>query len=224
MASATFDTITIAQVVAQTKLELGLFNSTAEDSLIKRLTIQCLKGLRTPMTIIRKQAFLTSEDGTFELPSDFISMTAQNSIKVINGAQGMAGTSPIPSMNPFFDKTSMDSPNNNVFYLSSMFQIVGNKIYFSPNINVTEIAIAYNGVNTDEEGLPVIPADYERMLVAYNRWKFYTAFFREYPANLRAETYAEYRQQKREFKGKDNLLTDADRQVLTNYMNQLAAI
>jgi hypothetical protein len=218
MATGTFSYISIDQVVAETLLELQLLNGTAERSLIKRFIKQVIDGLYTNDMIISKEATLTSDNNIFELPDDFISMTHPRSVAIIDGTQGTSGTYPLVSNNPFF--SGPPSGGGDLIYTSYM-QVVGNKIYLNDGIDASSIKIAYNAVNTDQNGSPLIPASYERCLVAYSKWKYAQSFSREFDANLRMEFRAEYLTEKRTLRGRANLLSDSDRQILTNIMNRI---
>jgi len=217
MATGTFSYISIDQVVAETLLELQLLNGTAERSLIKRFIKQVIDGLYTNDMIISKEATLTSDNNIFELPDDFISMTHPRSVVIIDGTNGTDGNYPLVSNNPFFT----GPPSGGDLVYTSYMQVVGNKIYLNPGINATTIKIAYNKVNTDQNGSPLIPASYERCLVAYSKWKYAQSFNREFDANLRMEFRAEYLTEKRTLRGRANLLSDSDRQILTNIMNRI---
>lgn len=218
MATGKFSYISIDQVVAEALFELQLLNGTAERSLIRRFIKQAIDGMYTNDMIIAKEATLTSDNNVFELPDDFISMTHPRSVAIIDGSDGSSGSYPLVSNNPFF--AGPPSGLGDLIYTSYM-QVVGNKIYFNDGVNASSIKIAYNAVNTDENGSPLIPADYERCLVAYAKWKYAQSFPREFEVNLRMEFKSEYITQKRTLKGRTNLLSDSDRQILTNIMNKI---
>lgn len=218
MASGTFDYISFDYIAAETKLELQLVNGTAEDSLIKRLAKQVVSSLYTDDLIIKKEMTLTSDDNVFELPQDFVSMTHVRSVAVTEAGNQESGNYPLISANAFF--TGSPGGVGDLVYTSFM-QVVGNKIYFNAGSNINEIKIAYNGLNLDQNGFPLIPAAYERCVVAYCKWKYAQAFPREFDANLRNEFQSEYRIQYRTVKGRAKLLSDSDRQILTNIMNRI---
>lgn len=218
MASGTFDYISFDYIAAETKLELQLVNGTAEDSLIKRLAKQVVSSLYTDDLIIKKEITLTSDDNVFELPQDFISMTHPRSIAITEADNQESGNYPLISANPFF--TGTPGGTGDLVYTSYM-QVVGNKIYFNAGSNISQIKVAYNGLNLDQNGFPLIPAAYERCVVSYCKWKYAQAFPREFDANLRNEFQSEYRIQYRTVKGRAKLLSDSDRQILTNIMNRI---
>lgn len=226
MATPTYSTTTERAILAQARLELGLNDGTAEVLLLRRYLKQALKELRTPLMFIRREATLQVENGSVELPDDFVSFQKFGSIYITNGAgpngglqNGATGTYPAASYNAFFssDPERVDLPNN----WFPTFQINGNILYFSPGSNVSEIKITYTAVNTDEEGSWLIPENYERTLVAYCKWKFAQTFFREYTESIRAEYRQEWIVGRRNLKGIENLLSDTDRQLTTLLMNRI---
>lgn len=218
MASGTFNYISFDYIVAEVKLELQLINGTAEDSLVKRLAKQVVSSLYTDDLIIKKETTLTSDDNVFELPTDFVSMTHVRSVAVTEAGNQESGNYPLISANAFF--TGSPGGTGDLVYTSFM-QVVGNKLYFNAGSNISEIKIAYNGLNVDQNGFPLIPAAYERAIVSYCKWKYAQAFPREFDANLRNEFQSEYRVQYRTVKGRAKLLSDSDRQILTNIMNRI---
>lgn len=218
MASGTFNYISFDYIVAQVGLELQLINGTAEDSLIRRLAKQVVASMYTDDLIIKKEITLTSSNNIFELPQDFISMTHERSVSIIEASDQDSGNYPLISANPFF--TGAPGGTGDLVYTSYM-QVVGDKIYFNTGSNVSQIKVAYNGLNLDQYGYPLIPVAYERVVVAYCKWKYAQAFFREFDVNLRNEFQSEYRVQYRTVKGRVKLLSDSDRQVLTNIMNRI---
>ena len=220
MASGSFNYISFDYIVAEVRQELQLFNGTAENSLIRRLAKQVVGSLYTDDLIIKKEVVLTSEDNTFELPDDFISMTHQRSVAIIEASDQESGSYPLISANPFF--TGAPGGTGDLVYTSYM-QVVGKRIYFNTGSNVTQIKVAYNGLNTDENGNPLIPAAYERAIIAYCKCKYAQAFHREFDANLRKEFKSEYTTEYRTVKGRAKLLSDSDRQILTNVMNRIVS-
>jgi hypothetical protein len=229
MATPTYATTTEKAILAQARLELGLNDGTAEVLLLRRYLKQALKELRTPLMFKKDEQILTSTNGVFDLPDNFVSFTKGGSIYITNGnipdqdgggfSNGSTNTYPLASNNPFysFDPSNNTNPSN---WFPS-FQVNDGMIYFSPGSNVTEIAIAYNAVRTDADGYWIIPANYERTLVAYCKWKYSQTFFREYTQDIRAEYKSEWISGRRNLKGMENLLTDTDRQLTTILMGSI---
>lgn len=132
-----------------------------------------------------------------------------------NGGFGTSsGTYPVAGRDPFFaGKTGQKDDPNNWF---PTYQIVDGTIYFNPNSNVESIEIAYRAVKTE------IPADYERMVIAYIKWKYAQAYRREFTQYDRQEFQMEYIKQKRSLKGQEKLLDSHDREITTAIMNKIA--
>ena len=227
MATPTYATTTEKAILAQARLELGLNDGTAEVLLLRRYLKQALKELRTPLMFKKDEQILESNNGVFDLPDNFVSFQKSGSIYISNGGNngegmqnGSTGTYPVAGSSPFysFNPEKQNNPNN----WFPTFQVNDGLLYFSPAANVTEIKIAYTAVRTDENGYWIIPENYERTLVAYCKWKYSQTFFREYTQDIRSEYRQEWVTGRRNLKGIENLLTDADRQLMTILMNRIA--
>jgi len=60
----------------------------------------------------------------------------------------------------------------------------------------TKIVVKYYGLNTDSDGVFIIPNDWERMLVAYIGWKYSRRYIKEYGVGLMQNYQREFQTQK----------------------------
>jgi hypothetical protein len=230
MSSPTFDTVTEASVIAQTKMELSLYNSSLDDLLLISLLRQLQRGINTWLTLEQKTAEIEVEDCRAQLPCDFIRMTSQISVFInptetepdeedspyavgVDNSFAIPGGSPWPTGNP----SGYWYENFASYQIINGYLVFNNTDYYT----ISTVKISYQGIRTDLDGNPVIPATHERMLVAGIKWKYAQVNYREIPANLRQEFMLEFKAQKAHHKGRENEMTPEDRFYAARFMNSL---
>ena len=73
-------------------------------------------------------------------------------------------------------------------------QINGTTVYMVPD--GTKILVKYYGLRTDEDGVVIIPEDWERMLVAYIGWKYTRRYFKDFGVAIIQNYQREFQTQK----------------------------
>lgn len=230
MSSPTFNTITEASVIAQAKFELRLHDSTLEDALLLTILRQLQMGINTWLTLEQKTATIEVDDCKAQLPCDFIRMTSQISVFVNPTEISDEDDSPYASgaNNSYAYPSNSPWPTGypasgwiNDFNLG--YEIINGYLVFNNTgtYTISEVKISYQGVRTDLDGNPSIPATHERMLVAGMKWKYAQVYHERFPANLRQEFMLEFKAQKSHHKGRENEMTPEDRYFVSRFMNSL---
>ena len=226
MATPTYATTSEKVILAQVRLELNLTDGTADNLLLRRYIKQALTELRTPLMFTRKEETLQVYEDKVQLPDNFVRFDKPGSIYISGMTNpetetqaGGINSFPVGGNNAFFSGDPSGANQPPTWF--PFFQQVGNTLYFSPGSSVEEIKISYTAVNTDEEGNWIIPANYERAISAYSKWKYAQTFSREFNADIRGEYFTEWRNSKRYLKGLENLQNDSDRQLTAIIMNRI---
>ena len=110
---------------------------------------QAISSMKTSAKLVNKTQEITVYDSKFTLPEDFYKFLSLGNCGLLK--QG--GTTP---------------------YCEDIdFQIQGTTLIFRrPVSDGTKVLLEHRGLYTDEHGNYVVPADWERMLVAYIGWKY----------------------------------------------------
>jgi hypothetical protein len=79
------------------------------------------------------------------------------------------------------------------------YSVQGDCVIFDSALNFadgTKVIFRYLGLATDEDGMVLIPEDWERMLVAYIGWKYSRRYNREFDRGIMQNYQREYQNQK----------------------------
>ncbi len=131
---------------------------------------QAIRSHKTTKKLILKDVELTLADNKATLPSDFTKL-----VRVY-----FCGAQTLDSYCPDIDYTIQ---GHTLIFLKTMED--GLKINFQ-----------YYGLNTDSDGVFVIPDDWERMLVAYIGWKYTRRYAKDFGVAVMQNYQREYQTQK----------------------------
>jgi len=212
--------ITIDQVIASTKTDLGLMDTNIYDVSLELWINQGIRHTGTNQLFVKRPAILTLQDGRAELPVGFrklLGIRAKAPYTITTpGGDDVTRIRYVPMLYldlPFINEcgiTVNDTENNSQHglgyrnYLSS-YQIVGNEIVANGNTpDGTEIQISYLGFAIDADCMLIVRSDWERGLSAYARMKFLQAFPEvkgQYTPMLLQKASSEWINQKKWIKG-----------------------
>jgi hypothetical protein len=131
---------------------------------------QAVRSHKTNKKLILKEVELTLSDSKATIPSDFTKL-----VRVY-----FCGTKDAERYCPEIDYT-----------------IQGNTLIFlSKKEDGLKINLQYYGLNTDSDGMFVIPDDWERMLVAYIGWKYTRRYAKDFGVAVMQNYQREYQTQK----------------------------
>ncbi len=90
-------------------------------------------------------------------------------------------------------------PANEKFCEDVDYTIQGDTIIFDSGIAMgdgTKINVVYLGLRTDDKGNPIVPNEWERMLVAYIGWKYTRRYIKDFGVAVMQNYQREYQTQK----------------------------
>ena len=131
---------------------------------------QAIRSHKTTYKLIIKTVELTIIDNKATIPSDFTKM-----VRVyFCGAQ-----------------------INDHYCPDIDYTIQGHTLIFLKNLDDnTKVQLEYYGLNTDADGVFIIPDDWERMLVAYIGWKYTRRYAKDFGVAIMQNYQREYQTQK----------------------------
>lgn len=190
--SGQFATLSQNALISSIRDELGLEESNANFS-FKRWSNEAVRHLDALSIFKQCQAAIPVQNGIACLPNGLYRLLA-----VVIG-DGCHPSNAIYVDTPFLQLCGCDTTaQENVSNFTRSFEIQdGNLIFHSFFDNITEIRIAYLGMNTDEDGLMKIYTDMERAIVAYCCWKYTRKNFKEYPQYIQSNFKNEWIAQKK---------------------------
>lgn len=184
--------ITIDQVIASTKTDLGLMDTNIYDVSLELWINQGIRHTGTNQLFVKRPAILTLQDGRAELPVGFrklLGIRAKAPYTITTpGGDDVTRIRYVPMLYldlPFINEcgiTVNDNEPNSQHGLGfrnyvSSFQIVGNEIVSNGAIpDGTEIQISYLGMAINDDCMLICRSDWERGLSAYARYKFWSAY------------------------------------------------
>lgn len=205
------DTISVDQVIASTKMKLGIPNISDYDVELEVFINEGIRHLSTNQLFVKKPCVLELEDGKDRLPSGFRKLLGVRYLPPVT-VVGVSGIEcPLTSCLPilYIDKRfaagcGCDNLNRTEDFISSC-EIRDGWIYFtrSPN-DGSRVEISYMGFATGDDCNLLIHPDYERALSAYARYNLLNAYphIKEpHSMNLADKAYMEWKAQKDWVKG-----------------------
>ena len=209
------ETIGINEIIARTKLQLNLTNTTQYDDYFTLMISEGIRHLDCLSILTKKVCKVEIQDNKAQLPCGFVRLLAARTVDSDN----VWGTMTYSDLK-FLNQTGCSTDNITSFMDS--FQINNGYIVFNNNTEAATVILGYMGFNVDDDGNIVIYADYERALSSYACYQFALSFFESYPENIRAEYKRTWIAQKNWIKGNDAKIdfqnTKLDIQVLVNAM------
>lgn len=177
------ESITIDQVIASAKADLGMMDTSVYDVLLEKWINEGVRQTGTSDIFIKKPIVLTIYDHKAKLPKGYRQFIALRYFKdsALHNDDGSLITSkqclPIVYLDHnFLSECGCHADQWGANYLPS-FEIIGDELVFHNHPeDGTKVQFTYLGSNIDDDCLWIIHPDYERGLSAYARWKFLQAY------------------------------------------------
>lgn len=184
-----FDVKNIDEVVAVAKIKARVQNITDYDAQLEYFINMGCRNMGTKETTVKKSKPIDVIEGRAKLPCAFNSLIGvkpiyDTAIAIDESAEYC--TDPLQESwyaeKNFLETCGLGSTDP-VQHRGNTYEIVGGHIIFSSPFpaNLTKCLVAYNGMNTDEDGLMIIVADYEQPLSAYAAWQLLMIYPEIYP-------------------------------------------
>lgn len=171
MSYAAFEYTSVKKILAETKIQLGIINSTTEDIALTMWIIEGANEMMTLKELVELTAVLPIDGFKAQLPCEFVRFDKSGSIVFTTNGQvdcssWISNWSVVYTGGPFISC----SPFNNDFVSNCGVPVINVQdgyIYFSNNVDAEECTISYQGLNVTEDGDVKIPAVNGRPIRAY---------------------------------------------------------
>lgn len=140
---------------------------------------QAVRSHKSMSKLIEKDVSIRTIDNKLTLPSDVAKMIG---VYLCSTGQKYC---------PDIDYTIQGST---LIFAQHSAQVNGTTVWVVPDN--TNILIKYYGLMTDEDGVFIIPDDWERMLVAYIGWKYSRRYLKDFGVGLMQNYQREFQTQK----------------------------
>jgi len=204
--SGRYSEISIDQVIARTKMQLRLVNTSEWDDFFEVVIEEGLRALR-PLSMYKKQqCTINVVNRQAKLPKGFYQLLGiRYNIPAVTGESSSVCATALYVDKKFLSDCNCDTSvfSGAIYDYYSGFQIVNGYIHWNTDIEDTEMTLAYFGFNLNENGRLVIYEDYERALSAYACYKYTQSWSDKYPQSLRMEYNAEWVAQRANLRGED---------------------
>ena len=213
MSIATFDYVTIDELLAKVKIDLDI-QGTLSDIRLVRLIIEAADEMQTLWDYVENEAFLDIDPttGIAVLPCDFVKFDRPNPIVLT-----IAG---LPNTSTYSDNYGLTYTGGAFLKsqrCSSTVQVQDGKLYFSSGIKEAQCHISYLAVNVDENGSVKIPKNNERPIMAYCGYKMTRA--NNGRGDVMLDYKAEWTNGKLDRRGKAAVLDSLQKQQMSRIMN-----
>lgn len=199
--------IPIADVLARTKADLRMMDSTEQDGYLEILLREALGSMNAISQLQKKQCTSSVEDSKMQLPKDMVRFLALRPKSWLPSTESDPITSNFPGYCGRFiyaDTTFLDScgcDNMGFRNFNSGFQINNGFIHFNSEVDIDEATIAYLGMWLDADGKPAVFERFERALTAYACWKFTRSWPEKYNQYTQESYRTEWVNQREKLKG-----------------------
>lgn len=195
-------TISIDEVIARTKMQLRL-SDTSQDDYLEVLINEGLKHLDTLSLTTKKQKCICVSNGRAKLPCGLVKLLALR-YKATRYDGKQVNVSPVYIDKNFLRSCGVADDTLGLYedYFNS-FQINDGFIYFSSGLSIEEVEIAYLGYHTDDKDRVIIYELYERALTNYACFMFTMAYPENYNQYLIEKYQRTWIAQKNWIRGKD---------------------
>lgn len=131
---------------------------------------QAIRSHKTRQKLILKDVNITMADNKAIIPNDFTKLV----------------------------RVYLCGPQTKSHYCPDIdYTIQGHTLIFLKDIDDgTKLVFEYYGLNTDSDGMLIIPDDWERMLVAYIGWKYTRRYIKDFGVAVMQNYQREYQTQK----------------------------
>jgi hypothetical protein len=186
-----FSTTSLDQFVSGAKLQLKIESSDSDIWFIK-LANEAIRHLDCYDIFVKKTCSISVINRKAKLPSGF-----QRLIGLRFGTTNVCSDLVYVDL-PFINDCGCSVISLNVIPLNGIFQLQDGFIFFHGDTSsLTDVTIAYFGLNVDDTGLMKAYEDYERAVIGYICWKYALQNFDKYPANVKEDYHREWQAQKK---------------------------
>ena len=200
-----FQEISYSQVIATTKMELSIENSSDHDGFLLLMADEAMRQINDRTMFSFQTKDIPLDSGMAPVPCGFMRPLA-----VWYSKSGSKCT-----LAPYIERDIVDicgCDEKKFGKLGTSYQLNGGYITFhNPDaIDADEVSIAYWGMRLDDNHMPIVLERHNRGLRAYLRWKYYSKEARKHPdasmrkflMGLAKDGETEFIAQKRYLKGK----------------------
>lgn len=207
-----YSTISIDEVIASTKMQLRLHNTTEHDDFFDIMINEAIRHLGALSIFVKRQCTLDFQDQKAKLPNGFHKLIGLRFIN--NLVQDTSDTTNafLTSNNCFrllyVDKDFLCDcecavPTTGVAQFDSGFQIQNGFIHLNSDLNLDKATLAFIGLNVDDNDRLIVFEDHERALRAYGCYKFALSYSEDFKEATIERYKREWMMQKAWIKGSD---------------------
>ena len=181
--------------------------TTDEDISLERSANEAIQHLDILSILVKKQCTLTVSDHKAKLPAGYAKLIG------IRASSGQNYSQLVYVDLPFLNNCGANTIGSNIVSINGVYQIQGGYIHITNNPNIldednesiplTEITLAYWGLNVDENGLMIGLESYERAIVAYICYKYTLQNFDQFNQYVIESYQSEWKAQKAYLKSKE---------------------
>ncbi len=199
MDNGKYSMVPLEEAVSSAKQQLRVEDTSEHDTYMIRLANEAMNSMTGNSTYIKKQCDLDVIDGRAKLPCGFIRLLAT---RYLNSEGFPYGYTYVDAA--FLQENYDNYASINAQHYFGQFQIQNGYIIFNnPQLDTTQIRIAFMGRNVDEIGFMLMSERQERGVNAYICWKFTQSYWDRYPKYITDEYKREWVLQKRHMTGLD---------------------
>lgn len=173
--------IDVRQVITSAKMQLRI-ESADSDAWFENLVHMGMRHVDSLDVFVKQVRQLPIKDGVVCLPKGFRQLIAFRT-----GVEGACSKGIYVDM-PFIKNCGCSINVTDMVQMEGAAEIQNDKLVFHTETTDTECTLAYMGLNVDDNGIMLIPDDYERGLTAFVCWKYTQQNFEQYPITV-SETY-----------------------------------
>lgn len=224
-----FTEISIQEVLARTKLQLRIADTTEHDSYLQLMVLEAVRHLGTLSGFIKKQCEINIIDKKSELPKDFYRLLGirATAYPLSNGNNPFLSANSNCVTQVYVDKRFLNDcgcgiTSNMTVDFNNGFQLQNGFVFWNSDIGAATATLAYLALNTDASGRLMIYEDYERALSNYACWQFTLSYPELYNIGLTREYKNTWIAQKAWVRGNDAAASfQQDKHEIMAVMNSL---
>jgi hypothetical protein len=207
-----FTQISVEEVLARTKLQLRIVDTTEHDSYLQLMILEAVRALGTLSGFTKKQCEINIIDKKSELPKDFYRLLGirATATPLSNGNNPFLSANSNCVTQVYVDKRFLndcgcDITSNMTVDFNNGFQIQNGFVFWNSDINSSgaKATLAYLALNTDSSGRLMIYEDYERAVSNYACYQFTLSYPELYNVGISDRYKREWVAQKAWVRGND---------------------
>lgn len=203
---ATYKEISIDEVLARTKIQMRVANTTEHDDFFALMILEATRHLGSLSLFKKKQTNLTIIDNKSELPKDFYRLLGIRASGQGSNNPFVNGGNCITQLyvdNKFLNDCGCSSGIANTVDFNLGFQIQNGFVFWNSGIGADTATLAYLAMNTGDDGKLLIYEDYERAVSSYACYMFCLSYPDLYKESTTDRYKREWMAQKSWVRGND---------------------